>query len=126
MSRPILLILGAGLTLGIFLLAGGKIIPGSDPMIVIQWGMYPEIFEGLGVEIDGQPAGELTMMGAAYRTVFPVARGVHTLRIVHPKFESQELRVDLPLRAQAMRIMLELDDYMSPKGEAVTRIELRR
>lgn len=126
MSRPILLILGAGLALGIFLLAGGEIIPGSDPRIIIHWGMYPEIFEGLDVEIDGQPAGELTMMGVACRTVFPVERGVHTVRVVHPSFESQGLRVDLPLRAQDLRIMLELDDFMSPKGEAITRIVLRR
>ena len=65
----------------VYLLAGGRIGPGNLGTIQIEYGTYPEAFEGLQVAIDGEVAGALKPFGAATRTVFAVREGRHLVRV---------------------------------------------
>src|SRR5437870_4699897 len=76
----------------------------TRPKIIIEWGIAPEELEGLEVEIDGKVAGKLQKFGEATRTAFPVSKGDHTVRIRHPKRESQAIQVATELSTQ--RVML--------------------
>ena len=69
-----------------YLAAGGSL--GSRSTITIEFGMYPEEFEGLDVEIDGTVVGKLKKFGQATRTAFAVKDGRHTVRILHPEYQS--------------------------------------
>lgn len=72
--RAALMIAGA-LALIMFFAFGGHL--GPQPVLQIEFGMYPEVFQGMTVEIDGQPAGILKPFGAAHRTGFIVKEGRH-------------------------------------------------
>lgn len=79
--RLSLMAIGA-VVLGMYLLAGGRIGPGNLGTIQIEYGTYPEAFEGLQVAIDGEVAGVLKPFRAATtRTVFAVREGRHLVRV---------------------------------------------
>ena len=101
-------LMGAGLVmLAIWIFGGGSIIPNKG-VIQIEFGMYPEEFEGLEVEIDGEVVGELQYFGAASRTGFEVKEGDHTVRIIHPEFESRTQSVEV---TASRNVLLILDYY---------------
>ena len=83
----------AVLVLVVCLGVGGKLA--SRPSVQIEFGAYPEVFQGMTVEIDGKPAGTLRAMGSANRTGFEVTAGRHTVRVVHPLYASIIRSVDV-------------------------------
>lgn len=76
--------------LGIYFLAGGSFAPKA--VVQIEFGMYPEEFEGAEVVIDGEVRGTLKRFGNANRTGFEVSEGEHTIALRHPELPSQPLR----------------------------------
>ena len=103
------LVLAGILVLVGYLAAGGSF--GSKSTIMIEFGMYPEEFEGLEVEIDGEVAGTLQKFGQATRTGFAVKDGKHTIRILHPEFKSDTQTISTGTGASD--VMLVLDIYSS-------------
>lgn len=77
-----LALMGAGvLAMCLYLLAGGRLGPGNQGVIAIEYGAYPDLFEGLQVAIDGEAAGVLKPLGASTRTGFAVKEGRHLVRV---------------------------------------------
>lgn len=66
---------------------------GEQSVIMIEFGMYPDEFEGLEVVIDGDVVGTLKRMGAATRTGFKVEDGDHMVALKHPSHPSEPVRV---------------------------------
>ena len=105
--------------------AGGCWFPDDSPRISIEFGMYPEMFEGLDVRIDGEVAGKLVKTGQATRVSFPVTPGMHEVTVDHPEIECQPRRVDAQLRGQKVRLMLELEERASTDGSLAQWIVFR-
>ena len=95
---------------------GGSLVPGSKPGILIEFGSYPQQFEGLQVEIDGQVVGELKRYGQATRTGFEVSKGEHTVRVISPNFDCTPTKVTTTLPGQKVMLLLEVDDAYSSNG----------
>lgn len=88
--------MGMGLvTLAIYLVAGGRFGPSDKGTILIEYGAYPEAFEGLEVAIDGESAGVLKSFGAQTRTAFAVKPGTHRVTVVGAKFACRARDVDV-------------------------------
>ena len=84
----------AGLVVMIgYLATGGSF--GSRNTILIEFGMYPEDFAGMQVEIDGEIAGTLTQYGQATRNAFSVKDGTHRVALRDPRFASHVETVTL-------------------------------
>lgn len=81
--RAIMAIAGIVVMIGYFAMGGSF---GATNSVMIEFGMYPEEFEGCDVEIDGKVAGKLQMFGQATRTAFAVKDGRHSIRVIHPEF----------------------------------------
>ena len=96
----------------------------TRPKVVIEWGAYPEEFEGKTVEIDGKPAGELKKFGEATRTAFLVDKGNHLVRVVHPGFDCPPVKVAAELSGQRIMLLLEVGEMMSTTGKP--QLTLRR
>ena len=101
-------IAGGILLLGFFILSGGSL--GSPEVIQIDFGMYPEVFEGAEVEIDGKVVGTLERTAQATRTGFKVKEGKHVVRVLHAELGSQEMRVEV-WKGEKVRVMLEMVEY---------------
>ncbi len=105
--------LGAGVAVAaIWFLAGGSVVPLSEPTIVIEFGADPDTFAGATVEIDGAAAGTLERHGALTRSAFQVAKGDHTVRLVKAGFESEPARVSMALAAQKVMLLAEFAEVM--------------
>ena len=100
---------GGVLLVGFFLLSGGSF--GGETIIQLDFGMYPELFEGAKVEIDGKIVGELKSYGQANRSGFEVSKGEHTIRIVHPEIDCMPTKVVLDKAGQKARFMLDLQEF---------------
>ena len=83
--RGVMAIAGIVVMIGYFAMGGSF---GATNSVTIEFGMYPEEFEGCDVEIDGKVAGKLQMFGQATRTAFAVKDGRHSIRVIHPEFAS--------------------------------------
>lgn len=81
--RASLLVVGSILAVAWWMIAGG-----NQSIVMIEFGMYPELFQGAEVVIDGEVAGRLTPLGAATRTGFKVDEGDHEVSLRHPKYPS--------------------------------------
>lgn len=102
-----LALMGAGILSAILYAAmGGRFGPSNAGVIQIEYGVYPEAFQGLQVAIDGQPAGELKPFGAATRTGFEVEEGRHEVRIISSRFTSRPRSVNVE---SGHTVMLVLD-----------------
>jgi hypothetical protein len=118
--RAALMVAGVLVT-AMFFAFGGKF--GPQPVVQIEFGMYPEVFQGLTVEIDGKPAGRLQMMGAANRTGFIVKEGTHTVRVVHPLYSSVERSVDVRANGRPVLLILDLQaNAVASSGQLATVI----
>lgn len=105
--------LAAGIAVALmWFLAGGSIVPLSEPTIVIEFGADPDTFVGATVEIDGAAAGALERHGQVTRSAFQVAKGDHTVKLVKPGFDSEPARVSLPLAAQKVMLLAEFTDVV--------------
>lgn len=100
--RAALMLMGV-VGLMVYLIAGGPLRP--KPVVTVEFGMYPDVFQGLTVEIDGQPAGTLKPFGAATRTGFEVKEGRHSIRVVHPKYASVPRQVTVTPGQPVLLIM---------------------
>jgi len=109
-------LIGAGiLTTIIYLAMGGRFGPGSKGAIQIEYGMYPDEFQGAEVLIDGQVAGTLKPFGSATRTGFEVTQGEHVVRIRHPRIASSERRVEIKAGSGVL-LILNIGSEMSATG----------
>ena len=96
---------------GILLLAGYTLCGGSfggDRIVQIDFGMDPDYFEGMQVEIDGRIAGKLRVHGQVARTGFEVGKGTHRVRVIHPEIESEPVSLDMQAPGQTARLMLQI------------------
>lgn len=114
-----LMVVGA-LLLGVFLAFGGRL--GPRPVIQVEYGMYPEVFQGMTVEIDGQRAGTLHPFGAANRTGFVVKEGRHSVRVVHPAYASVARDVDVRADGRPVLLILDLQQNLDPRAASKTAI----
>ena len=117
--RAALMIAGV-LTTVMFFALGGHL--GPQPVVQIEFGAYPEVFQGMTVEIDGKPAGILRPLGAAHRTGFIVKQGRHTIRIVHPLYVSAERSVDVETSERPVLLILDLQPMQNGRGRTQTAI----
>ena len=117
--RAAFLIAGA-LTAVMFFALGGHL--GPQPVVQIEFGTYPEVFQGMTVEIDGKPAGTLKPIGAAHRSVFTVKPGHHTIRVVHPLYVSVERSVDVRANGGPVLLILDLQAGVNDRGRSQTAI----
>ena len=118
-TRAALMIAGV-LTTIMFFAFGGHF--GPQPVVQIEFGSYPEVFEGMTVEIDGKPAGILKPLGAAHRTAFTVKPGHHTIRVIHPLYVSIERVVDVRAHGGPVVLTLDLQAAVNDRGHSQTAI----
>jgi len=114
------LMVGGVLALLLFFALGGRL--GPRPVLQIEFGMYPEVFSGMTVEIDGKPAGTLKSLGAANRTGFVVPEGRHTVRVVHPLYASVVREVDVKANGHPVLLILDLQATVDGRGRSETAI----
>jgi hypothetical protein len=103
-----------------FVVFGGRFA--AQPVVQIEYGAYPEVFQGMSVEIDGKPSGILQPSGDAHRTGFTVTEGRHTIRVVHPLYVSLERSVDVPAGGKPVRLVLDLQPTFDTRGQMKTAI----
>ena len=111
-ARMWLGLIGAGVvTMAIFLMMGGSFTP-TNGAIQIDFSM-DEAFAGLEVEIDGEVAGELKYFGAMMRSGFEVEEGEHEVRVLHPEYRCELVRVEV---AVGEGVLLLLDYQVEYSG----------
>jgi hypothetical protein len=106
-------IAGGVILLGVFFLFGGSF--GSPEVIQLDFGMYPEVFEGAEVEIDGRVVGTLERTGQATRAGFKVKQGKHVVRVLHAKFESEDMQIEVR-KGEKVRVMLDMVERYDPES----------
>jgi hypothetical protein len=111
--RAALAIAGVVVLIG-YLASGGSF--GSKSTLDIEFGMYPEEFEGLEVEIDGAVVGRLERFGQATRTRFAVGDGRHTVRVLHPELASREKEVTTGAGGRTVMMILDIVDMGDGRG----------
>ena len=116
--RAMLVIVGV-LSILMFVVFGGRFAP--QPVVQIEYGAYPDVFQGMAVEIDGKPSGILQPSGDGHRTGFTVTEGRHTIRVVHPLYVSLERSVDVPA-GKPVRLVLDLQPTVDARGQMKTAI----
>ena len=118
--------IAAGILLvGFFIVSGGSF--GDENVIQLDFSLYPEDFEGSGVEIDGELVGTLERFGQAMRSGFEVSPGEHAVRIAHPRFDCDPIRVRLERPGEKIRIMLDFESRQNPDhGRPRTMIAMNR
>ncbi len=110
-------LIGAGIvTTLIYLAMGGRFGPGNKGAIQIEYGMYPDEFQGAEVVIDGAVAGMLKPFGSATRTGFEVEQGEHVVTIRHPRFDSRERRVEIK-PGRGVLLILNIGSDLSASGQ---------
>jgi hypothetical protein len=117
--RAALMIAGV-LTTVLYFVCGGRF--GPQPVVQIEFGMYPDVFQGMTVEIDGQPVGHLRPLGAAHRNGFIVKEGHHTVRVVHPLYASIVREVDVKADGRPVLLILDLQPTVNDRGRSQTAI----
>jgi hypothetical protein len=116
-----LALMGVGfVTLLFYLMMGGRIGPTGEGVIQVEYGAYPEAFEGLQVAIDGKAAGELKRFGAATRTGFQVREGRHEVRVVSSRFTTRPRLVNVD---GGRTVLLVLDFESGPAGKPVVYLQ---
>jgi hypothetical protein len=108
------------LVVGIYLMGGGSLTPGSKSAILIQFGMYPEVFEGCDVLIDGEVVGTLRRVGANCQNGFSVKDGEHTVEIRHAEIGCRPAKVTTGAGASHVMLIADFTDvYRDGKSESV-------
>ena len=104
---------------------GPMTLPESKTRITIEFGMYPEVFEGSDVSVDGKIVGKLEMTGQVTRRSFPVTKGTHAVCIENPRFDCEPTRVTLELEGQRVQLLADLEERSSDEGVLRQVIVLR-
>jgi hypothetical protein len=92
--------------------------------ISIDFSMYPEEFEGLEVEIDGEVVGRLEPVGQYRRNGFTVMKGTHTVRVLHPEYDCPPVEVNADNAALDVILMMDIGERYDEKGGYRTVIDL--
>jgi hypothetical protein len=101
-----LALMGAGvLTTLVYVAMGGKLGLGSTGVIAIEYGAYPEAFQGLEVAIDGRAVGPLKPLGAHTRTAFEVKEGQHEVRVIATRFTCRPRRVNVESGSSVLLVL---------------------
>jgi len=96
------------------------------PTIVIEWGMYPSEFEGLEIEIDREVVGRLERFGENHRTAFPVRKGTHVVRVLHPELKCKPVKVVADNSTVRYRFMLDIAHGVGRDGRQGSYLILDR
>jgi hypothetical protein len=108
---------------GMYFAGGGSF--GNKPVIQIEFGMWPEEFEGCEVMIDDEVAGTLRRFGNAFRTGFEVKDGKHTVKLVHPELPSEPVTVTSGAGGRTVLLIADVHDVYRD-GRSETTIVLSR
>ena len=115
-------LMGVGaIALAIYLMAGGRFGPGNRGTLQIEYGIDPDLFEGMPVVIDGRPAGELKSIGAATRAAFAIEEGPHEVRVLSKDFPCRSRIVHIE---SGRNVMLVLDFGGSVSSDGAPRSEI--
>ena len=113
-----LALIGAGaLVILIHFILVGSLAPGRNAVIMVEFGMWPDEFEGCQVQIDGEPVGVLKRFGGAFRTGFEVEDGEHLVEIVHPDYRCQPKRVTSGAGGHTVMLIPDFISTSGPDGE---------
>jgi hypothetical protein len=74
----------------------------TQPGIVVDYGVAPDEFENVDVEIDGKLVGKLKRDGQRPRTEFATAAGDHAVRVAAQKYDSAPEVVTVPAGQQVV------------------------
>jgi len=116
-------IAGGIIVAAIFFLSGGSL--GGERIIQLDFSLYPDVFEGCEVEIDGKVVGTLERIGQATRNGFKVRKGKHTVRVLHAELDSQAAEVALERPGEKARLMLDLESRYDSRGGSSSVITLQ-
>ena len=92
------------------------------PTIVVDFGMTPDELVGARVEVDGKVVGVLARDGQRPRTSFPIAKGRHAVRVLHPKYDAEPAQVSL---AAGDELVMFVEYGKSPGGATKPALALR-
>ena len=111
---------GGAVLVAVFWMFGGSL--GSPEVIQLDFGMYPELFEGCDVEIDGKIVGKLEAVGRTSRSGFEVREGKHVVRVLHEEVGSREIEVEVR-KGEKVRLILDMvDSYDAKTGATAAMI----
>lgn len=117
-----LALMGAGvLTTLLYVALGGKLGPGNTGVVAIEYGAYPEAFQGLEVAIDGQAVGPLKPLGPRTRTAFEVKEGQHEVRVIATRFTCRPRRVNVE-GGSSVLLVLNVGESMPSTAEGKPEI----
>jgi hypothetical protein len=94
-------------------------------VILIEFGKYPQEFEGLEVVIDDEVVGTLQRMGARTQTGFYVEEGDHEVWLKHPELPSAPTQVTSGFGGQRVMLMADFQQRYE-SGEDQTYVVLGR
>lgn len=128
LERPLLWrlgLFGSGLLLtGIMWMCG---LFASKQAIVIDYAMLGEEAIGAEVFIDDELVGELEFIQPSFRTGFEVEEGAHVVRIVHPAYGCEPIRVETQGSRSSLLLRLDIAEYYDAKtGGSEPRIVFDR
>jgi len=118
------LMVAGALLFGFYLLNGGSFVLGSKSVILIEFGMYPDEFEGLEVLIDGESAGTLRRFGNAFKTGFEVEDGDHVVEVKHPEIPCRPVKVTSGYGGHRVMLIMDLEVAMAAGGRSEPTIVL--
>ena len=113
--------MASGLLLAIVAWSTGLFSP--KKAIVIEYGILGEDALGAEVFIDDQLAGRLEALTAATRTGFEVEEGAHVVRIEHPYYGCEPIRVETQASSSSILLRMDIAEfYDQATGESEARI----
>ncbi len=119
-------LVGGLVLMGGFFLFTGTLIPGTESGVIINFGTYPELFEGQEVLVDGRVAGRLERFGQSPRKGFALRKGAHTIEIRHPLFSCEPLELTAEMAKGRPQYMLDIEERSDTVGRLSPRIVFRR
>lgn len=98
--------------LAIMWIMWGLVRSDDRTVILIEFGMMPELAGTAVVMIDGDSVGILKRRGARTQSGFKVPEGDHVVSVRHPEFGSEPARVTTGFGAGQVRLMLDVAELM--------------
>lgn len=117
--------MAAGFVLLVLVLLVGVPTLNSDrTLVLIDFGIYPDAFDGLDVYIDGKPIGKLQRIGGIAKTGFQVKEGDHVITIAHDKWKCVPERFTAGSEGRTIVYMLGIRTRVNLEGNSEVRIVL--
>ena len=107
---PIAIVIATVIVTGIASRKNGP-VAATSATIQIDYASHPE-FEGVPVEIDGEPVGRLEPTGGEHRAIFHVQPGPHIVKLRRAGYESKMMKVEVG-RNNAAILRLEIHETYS-------------